>query len=124
MGIVHHSNYAVWFEVGRTDFMKKLGVSYSAVEARGAMMPLFELSCRFKSPARYEDELIITTRVKELTCVRIVLAYEVLLASSRKLLATGETMQAFTNSELKPINAEKTLPDMYALFKAYVDGEK
>jgi acyl-CoA thioester hydrolase len=67
MGIVHHSNYAVWFEAGRTDFLKQTGVSYSEVEARGVLLPLYEITCRFKSPARYEDEVAVVTRIKELS---------------------------------------------------------
>ena len=52
MGIVHHSNYAVWFEAGRTDFFKKVGFSYKEIEGRGILLPLYEMNCKFKSPAR------------------------------------------------------------------------
>jgi acyl-CoA thioester hydrolase len=122
MGIVHHSNYAVWFEAGRGDFLKKAGVSYSEVEKRGLWLPLYELTCRYKSPARYEDELIIRTRVKELTRVRLVLSYEVVRRCDHKLLATGETLHAFTGPDLKPLNVEKALPDVYALLKVCAEA--
>ncbi len=116
MGIVHHSNYPIWFEAGRTDFIKRAGISYSDLEAQGVFLPLYEVSCRFKSPARYEDEIAVITSLKELSCVRIVLSYEVINTHTNALLATGETLHAFTGSSLKPINAQRVIPDVYALF--------
>jgi acyl-CoA thioester hydrolase len=117
MGIVHHSNYAVWFEAGRTDFLKQTGVTYSEVEARGVMLPLYEITCRFKSPARYEDEITVITSLKALTRVRLILSYEVVNTRTKELLATGETLHAFTNADLKPLNAERAMPDFYAHMK-------
>lgn len=118
MGIVHHSNYPIWFEAGRTDFLKQTGFSYSDVEARGVMLPLYEITCRFKTPAKYEDEITVITSLKELTRVRLILSYEVVNTRTKTQLATGETLHAFTDSALKPLNAERAIPDIYALMKA------
>lgn len=118
MGIVHHSNYPVWFEVGRTDFIRQTGVTYSEMEARGVLLPLYEIVCRYKKPARYEDEIDIVTSLKELSCVRIVLAYQVRLTKDGTLLAEGETHHAMTDAGLKPLNAEKAIPDIYEKLKA------
>lgn len=118
MGIVHHSNYPIWFEAGRTDFLKQTGLSYSDVEARGVMLPLYEITCRFKTPAKYEDEITVITSLKELTRVRLILSYEVVNTRTKTQLATGETLHAFTDSALKPLNAERAIPDIYALMKA------
>ena len=115
MGIAHHSNYPVWFEAGRTDFLRKAGVAYSVVEARGVLLPLYELTCRFKSPARYEDEILVQTSLKSMSRVRIILQYQVVNAATGALLAAGETMHAWTDKALRPLNAEKALPDVYAL---------
>lgn len=123
MGIVHHSNYAIWFEAGRTDFLKQIGVSYSEIEARGVMMPLYEITCRFKRPAKYEDEIAVVTSLKELTRVRIILSYEVINIKTNTLLATGETLQAFTDCALKPLNVERAIPDIYALLRASMDSK-
>lgn len=116
MGIVHHSNYAVWFEVGRTDFLKKLGMSYKEIEKRGVLLPLYEMNCKFKSPAYYEDEIIVKTKVKLMSKVRAIFSYEVVNALNGDILATGETMHAWTDKSLKPINSQKLVPDIYALF--------
>ncbi|MEL4106998.1 thioesterase family protein [Oscillospiraceae bacterium WX1] len=117
MGIVHHSNYPIWFEAGRTDFLKKLGFSYSEVEKCGILLPLYEITCRFKHPAYYEDEIRVLTRLLKLSGVRLVLAYEVKNRDDL-LLATGETMHAFTDKTLKPINAERTAPALFDVLKA------
>lgn len=123
MGIVHHSNYPIWFEAGRTDFLKQTGVSYSEVEARNVLLPLYEITCRFKSPAKYEDEIGVITSLKELSRVRLILSYEVINRKNNTLLATGETLHAFTDKDLRPLNAEKAVPDIYALMKAALKAD-
>lgn len=117
MGIAHHSNYPIWFEAGRTDFIKQTGFSYSDMEKRGVLLPLYEVTCRYKSPARYEDEIAIITRIKALTRVRLILTYQVVRMGDNALLATGETLHAFTDASLKPLNAEKAIPDVYMRMK-------
>jgi acyl-CoA thioester hydrolase len=77
MGIVHHSNYPVWFEAGRTQFIKALGISYSEIEGRGFLLPLLELHCKYKGAARYEDEIIVRTTLKEISFTRVTFLYEV-----------------------------------------------
>lgn len=114
MGIVHHSNYAVWFEAGRTDFLKNAGFSNTSIEAKGILLPLYEMSCKFKAPAKYEDEIIVITALKSISCARISFSYQIINAESNKLIATGETMHAWTDKALKPINAEKIIPDVYS----------
>jgi len=120
MGIVHHSNYTVWFEAGRTDFLKKAGASNTSIEARGVSLPLYGMNCRYKSPARYEDEIMIVTRLKQVSHIRLCFSYQVLNAADHKLLATGETMHAWTDRALKPVDAEKAVPDIYSMLSKAV----
>jgi acyl-CoA thioester hydrolase len=122
MGIVHHSHYPVWFEAGRTDFLKKAGMSYTAVEAGGILLPLYEINCRYLSPAKYEDELTVVTRIKKLSRVRLILSYEVVRETDGALLAAGETMHAFTDASLRPLNAEKACPGLYALLRQALES--
>jgi len=117
MGIVHHSNYPIWFEVGRTEFLKSLGASYSSIEDSGVILPLFEINCQFKSPAKYEDNILIITSMKSISRVRVCFSYEVLNSSNNKLLATGETMHAWTDKLLKPVNAQKKIPELFSMLK-------
>ncbi|NLK87603.1 MAG: acyl-CoA thioesterase [Clostridiaceae bacterium] len=120
MGVVHHSNYAVWFEAGRTDFIRKMGMPYSMIEEKGAMLPLLELRCRFKGFARYEDVVVVRTRIKEYTGTRLVFHYEVARAGEERLLTEGETMHCWTNRELKPVNIKKFMPELYDLIERSV----
>lgn len=113
MGIVHHSNYAIWFEAGRTDFLKNAGVSNSSIEAKGILLPLYEMNCKFISPAKYEDEVAVITSIKSTSRARISFTYKVMNANTGKLLAAGETMHAWTDKALKPMNAEKIIPEVY-----------
>lgn len=121
MGIVHHSNYAIWFEAGRTDFLKKSGVTYSSLEAKGILLPLYEMNCKFISPAKYEDEIFVITKLKFLSRVRIHFSYRV-INTNNSLLATGETMHAWTNKEMKPINAEKAIPDIFLMLSRMIEN--
>lgn len=123
MGIVHHSNYPVWFEVGRTDFFRKLGMRYSDIEEKGVILPLTDLKCSYKSPARYEDEIIIKTKPVKVSCVRLSFKYEVLKKKGMVLVGTGETSHAWTDKNLKPINIEKKMPELFQHLKQAVNGE-
>ena len=117
MGIVHHSNYPIWFEVGRTDFFKKFGVKYSEIEKQGVLLPLISLKCRFINPARYEDEIIIRTSLAELKGVRISFNYEVVMKERSCMIATGETLHAWTDMNFKPINIKKKMPELYSILE-------
>ena len=114
MGVIHHSVYPIWFEVGRTDLIKKVGMTYSELERIGVMLPLIELTCAYKSFARYEDELIVRTCLDELSYSRISFYYEVLRADNENaLIAVGKTFHIFTNASLKPVNMKKYEPAVY-----------
>ncbi len=121
MGIVHHSNYPIWFEVGRTDFFIFAGLTYADMEALGIMLPLYEISCQFKSPAKYGDEVIVITKLDKITPVRICFSYEVIRASDSKQLAVGKTMHAWTDTALKPLNAKKLIPREFMLLTQSIE---
>ena len=111
MGIVHHSVYPIWYEVGRTDFTKKIGIPYACMEKMGILTPLVELSCKYIEPAYYEDELTVKTKIEKLTPARIVFEYEVL--KDGRNINIGSTTHALVGKDLKPINMKKHFPDVY-----------
>lgn len=115
MGIVHHSNYYAWFEVGRTEYIKAQGIKYSEMEDEGVMIPLIESRCEYKYGAKYEDELIIASSIESLTPVKAEFKYEVLRLPDNKLLAVGYTKHAFTDKQLKPINLKKKHPELWGV---------
>ena len=118
MGIVHHSVYPIWYEVGRTDFIKKLGLTYSKMEEIGILTPLVELSCKYIEPADYEDELTIKTKITKITPARIVFVYEVYKDETQKTINVGSTTHAFVGKNLKPINIKKYFPQVYEKLKS------
>ena len=97
MGVVHHSVYAVWFEAGRTDFLKILGNSNTLIESKGVILPLYEMSCKFISPVKYEDEVFVITELKKVTRARIIFMYQIVDILTNQICTTGETMHAWTN---------------------------
>ena len=120
MGIVHHSNYPIWFEAGRTEFIKQMGMPYSKIEEIGAMLPLLELKCTFKGFAKYEDEIIIKTYIKEYTGTRLLFHYDVCKAGDEKVITEGETLHVWTNINLKPVNIRKYRPEISELIEKAV----
>ncbi len=116
MGVVYHANYFVWFEVGRVEFLRQLGFSYREMEENDAcFIAVVDARCRYKAPARYDDEIIVRTHLKNVRESLVHFGYELLRASDGLLLAEGETTHVVNDREMK-----KTLiPEKYmAAFKA------
>lgn len=107
MQIVHHSNYYIYFEEARTQFIKKSGMSYSEMEESGIMIPLVESSCKYIQGAKYEDELIIKTCIKELTPVKAEFNYLVIREKDGKEIAKGSTLHVFVDNNFKIVNLKK-----------------
>ena len=90
MGVVHHAVYPVWFEVARTALSRAVGVPYPEWERRGILLMVADLSCRYRRPARYDDEITVWVRAAETASRRVVFEYRV-EGPSGELLADGET---------------------------------
>lgn len=102
MGIVHHSNYLIWFEAGRSELCRARGFSYKEMEDEdNALMVVAETYCRYKSPAFYEDVLTIRTQVAEVRSRSIRFIYEIVRDSDGVLLAEGETLHLVTDENKK-----------------------
>jgi acyl-CoA thioester hydrolase len=99
-GVVYHSNYLVWLEVGRVELCRDYGFNYREMESEDdSYLPVVEARVKYYSPARYDDEIIVRTRVIQLRTRSIKFAYEVLRASDNRLLAEGETHHIVMNRE-------------------------
>ncbi|WP_010245550.1 acyl-CoA thioesterase [Acetivibrio cellulolyticus] len=123
MGIVHHSKYPLWFEKGRWDYLKEAGASNSQIAKRGLFLPLSEIECKFKSPAKYGDKIIVITKITSMSSVKIKFEYEVFEKERGKLLATGRTVHAWTNQKIEPINIVKVAPDIYLRLKQFSESQ-
>jgi acyl-CoA thioester hydrolase len=116
MGVAYYANYLVWFEVGRSQFCNDCGFSYRDMEREtGLFLIVAEAHCRYKTPARYEDELIIKTSISELTRRTIRFSYEI-TRSDGAAIATGDTLHVLINTEGRP----STMPDKY---RSYLRGD-
>ena len=120
MGIVHHSNYYIYFEEARTQFIKMSGMTYSEMEENGIMLPLVESNCRYKLAAKYEDELIINTWISELTPAKVKFNYSVFREKDQKELAKGSTLHAFVNQNFRIVNLKKTNPGIFEKLHALI----
>ncbi len=102
MGVVYHSNYIIWFEVGRVEMMRELGFTYSEMEQQeGTRLAVAEVRCRFKVPARYDDLIAVRTRLRNVRDSLLHFGYEVLRDEDGTLLAEGETVHMVLNSDFK-----------------------
>jgi acyl-CoA thioester hydrolase len=114
MGVVYHSHYIVWMEVGRVELFRSMGVRYRDMEADGILLAVAEVNCRFLSPARYDDEIIVKASVADVSSRMIRFEYEMRGAEDDRKVATGHTKHLFCNRELK----RTQLPEKYRkLFK-------
>jgi acyl-CoA thioester hydrolase len=110
MGVVYHANYLVWFEVGRVELLRALGVEYKKMETEDdCHIVVGDAHCRYQRPAKYDDLLRIRTRVAHLQSRTIEFAYEVFRESDEKLLTTGETKHVICDKHGKA----KSLPAKY-----------
>ena len=118
MGVVYHANYFVWFEVGRVELLRQLGFSYKEMELQdGCHIAVVDARCRYKAPARYDDEVIVRTHLKNVRESLVHFGYELMRASDGTLLAEGETTHVVIDREMK----KRSIPDKYmALFREAV----
>jgi acyl-CoA thioester hydrolase len=110
LGVVYHANYFVWFEVGRVELIRHLGISYKKMELEDdCHIVVADVHCRYHHPARYDQELRIRTRITEVQSRTIQFGYEIVEKESGRLLTTGETTCVVCGRDGRP----KTLPEKY-----------
>lgn len=109
MGIVYYANYLRWFETGRSEFLRQIGVPYSAIEQQGFHFPVSEIACQYKQPARYDDLITITTTLAEVGRVQLRFRYRIARESDGALLAEGSTRHACVSKAGRPVRLPKAL---------------
>lgn len=98
MGYMYYGNYAEFYEVGRVEMLRSLGMTYKGMEASGVMMPVLELKCKYLKPARYDEEIRIRVIMDKMPGVKIHFRYE-LYNEQEELINTGETLLVFVNMQ-------------------------
>lgn len=102
MGVAHHASYLVWFEAGRTELIRSRGRSYAQIEADGWLLVVVEARCRYLRPARYDDVLIIRTRLGPAGPATLAFEYEVIRRADGDVLARGTTVHAAVDRTGRP----------------------
>jgi acyl-CoA thioester hydrolase len=128
MGVVYHANHFIWFEIGRVELMRQLGFSYRDMEKQdGCYVAVVEAKCRYRAPARYDDEILVRTRLLNVRESVIHFGYELLRAEDGTLIAEGDTTHIVTDPNMKiAVLAEKYLDTFRAALgkapRSPVDG--
>jgi acyl-CoA thioester hydrolase len=126
MGIAYYANYLVWFELGRVELLRSMGLAYGILEKdHGCILPVVAARCRYRSPARYDDEILIETRAAMMRGSVLKFAYTVYRkpteeGAERELLAEGETVHVVCDDQLQ----RKPLPEKYAVALRKLMGEE
>ncbi|AND63285.1 thioesterase [Flavobacterium covae] len=116
MGVVYHGNYAQYFEMGRVEWLRNLGVSYKWMEENGVFLPLVSLSMNYKKPAHYDDLLTIRTIFKSQSSVKLEFDYEI-YNESQELLTTANSILVFVDAKSgRPITPPEYLEELLKTF--------
>ncbi|MOA33014.1 Acyl-CoA thioester hydrolase YbgC [compost metagenome] len=133
MGVVFHGNYVTWFEIGRTEWIRNAGYTYKTIEQHGLLLPVVDLQCRYILPARYDDEVLVCTRIADCTPLRVAFESQVRRISASdvlthtvtdtaalpgELLVEGGTKHVWVNESWQPARLNKVLPELYELLKS------
>jgi len=104
MGVVYYANYLVWMEVGRVEYCKALGFRYKDMELEdGVLLAVVEAQCRYLYPARFDEDVVVETRVTAANLRMVTFGYEMRLPDGARKLATGATKHLFCNRGMKPV---------------------
>lgn len=123
MGVVYHTNYIVWMEVGRVEYFRSLGMRYRDLErTEGILLAVAEANCRYKAPARYDDEVIVKTSVGEATSRMVRFEYELVGAEDGRLLAAGYTKHVFVGRDFRPKRLPGHLHKAFGIAKSMQGG--
>jgi acyl-CoA thioester hydrolase len=115
MGVVYHVNYVNWFEIGRTELIRSLGMTYRSIEEMGLLLPLIDLQMQFKLPARYDDFITIRTQIASYSNLRIQFNSEIV--RGEQLLVSGTTNHVWLNRDWKPSRIDRVSPQLFALIQ-------
>ena len=111
MGVAYYANYLIWFEVGRSEFCREKGFRYADLEALGYKLVVSDVHCRYRNSARYDETVIVRTRLKEVNRRMITFGYQILRKDEEEVIAEGETRHICVDAEGKT----KTLPEKFLI---------
>ena len=122
MAVVHHSNYIRWFEIGRVEYLRSIGITLNQLMDDGFVFPITEVRAKYVSPGRFDDVVLIETTATALTKVKMAFDYRILRKSNGELMVTGHSQNVFTRKDTGSITR---LPEKYyTILKDAMNKEK
>ena len=118
MGIVHHSNYIRYFEEARLDMMEQVGLSYTAMEEHGLIIPVLSVACEYIKPVLFGEKVQIHTRLVKFDGIKMQFVYEIYCEG--ELRTKGESRHCFLDKEMKPVRMKRQFPEIYQRMKELV----
>jgi acyl-CoA thioester hydrolase len=116
MGVVYYANYLVWMEVGRVELCKARGFNYRDMESEdGIYLAVAEANCRYRSPARFDDAVVVKTWIERAATRMVTFAYEMRIAETGRQLATGYTRHVFVSRAMRPAHLPEKYRAMFGL---------
>ena len=112
MGVVYYAHYLVWFEIGRTEWLRDTGWTYRSMEDDGLGLPVIEAHCEYKTSARYDDDLEIRTRGRLVSPLRIAFDYDVVRRTDSQVIATGYTVHVTLDRSGRPVRLPERVRDL------------
>ncbi|MGN8646933.1 acyl-CoA thioesterase [Gracilibacillus sp. HCP3S3_G5_1] len=122
MGVVYHANYLIWFEIGRTDFIEKLGFRYHEMEAEGIVSPVVDANIQFKHPIRYGDDAYVETWLEKYNGIRTTYGYRIINQDGQEAV-TGETQHVIVRKEnFRPLSLKKQFPNWHEAYQKALES--
>ncbi|MDP8979606.1 MAG: acyl-CoA thioesterase [Acidobacteriota bacterium] len=121
MGVVYYANYLVWMELGRAEYCRSLGFRYKDMEAEdGVRLAVAEAHCRYAAPARYDDEIVVSTRIAAANRRMVEFHYEFREGGENRKLATGGTKHIFLGRDMKPVKLPERYHELFGVGRSIV----
>lgn len=120
MQVVHHSNYIRYLEECRMDFMEKVGLDYNLMEKNGIMIPVLSVSCNYKNPARFGEEICIIPKLESFHGVKFAMSYKIYSGDFQVLHNEAASEHCFVDMDFKPVRLKKEFPDIYEIMMSLV----
>ena len=114
MGVVYYANYLIWLEIARTEFLRSKGINYRNIEREQQLaLPAVEVFCKYKAPARYDDIIVIKTKVSEIKNSSLRFDYELFNKDTNQLLVIAYTVHVFIDKDRRPVRIPQQIRDAF-----------
>lgn len=114
MGVVYYANYLVWLEIARTEFLRSRGIDYRNIEREKQLaLPAVEAFCKYKAPARYDDIIVIKTKISQIKNSSLRFDYELFNKESNQLLVTAYTVHVFIDKDRRPVRIPEQMREVF-----------